>query len=268
MQTVEICGLAFADLTYPGAVAWMRSAHRGRDAHHVVLANAHTVNCAWDSHEYRKQLLQASLTLRDGSGVKIASYLARQPLRENFCGTDFVPRLLGDLAADGVRVFLFGGQPGVAAAAAAALQQQVPALVVAGVSHGYRSEREPASVLIDEINAARATVLLVALGNPRQEAWIAEHLGRLDVRLALGVGALFDFLAGNVPRAPRWVRRVGCEWVYRLMVEPRRLWRRYVMGNPVFLYRVLRQHVLKSTAVGSTAFAEVQSLEDNERRRR
>jgi exopolysaccharide biosynthesis WecB/TagA/CpsF family protein len=92
----------------------------------------------------------------------------------------------------------------------------------------------------ERVRAARPDVLLVALGNPLQECWIDANLAQLDARVAIGVGALFDYLAGRVVRAPRWVRALRGEWLFRLLVEPRRLWRRYVLGNPQFLWRVLR----------------------------
>jgi exopolysaccharide biosynthesis WecB/TagA/CpsF family protein len=102
------------------------------------------------------------------------------------------------------------------------------------------SERK---ALVARINETEPDVLLVALGNPMQEAWIADRLPALRVKVAIGVGALFDYLAGAVPRAPVWIRRLGAEWVYRLLMEPWRLWRRYVIGNPRFLFRVVTNGV-------------------------
>jgi len=151
-------------------------------------------------------------------------------------GTDFVPMLLRALAAPRVGVFLYGARPGVAAEAAPALTRLGPGIDVVGVEDGYGDAEE----VVRRVQAARADVLLVALGNPQQEQWIADNLARLHVRVAIGVGALFDFLAERVPRAPQWMRRARLEWVYRLYREPRRLWRRYVIGNAEFLWHVVR----------------------------
>jgi exopolysaccharide biosynthesis WecB/TagA/CpsF family protein len=233
---LTISGVPFAPLSRDEAVAEIRAMLRSGRHHHIVLANAHTVNCGAADPAYRRILQHAALVLRDGVGVEIASALAGHRLRHNFVGTDFVPYLL-DAVADCVRgVFLFGAGPGVAAAAAAALVARSPAIRIAGVAHGY----EPSAEVVARIRAARPDIVLVALGNPLQERWIAEHLDALEVPVAIGVGALFDYLAGRVRRAPAWLRRLRGEWLFRIAVEPRRLWRRYIIGNAAFVWRVLR----------------------------
>lgn len=236
-ERIPILGVPFAPLSQPDAISAIRAMLRSHRRHQVVLANAHTLNCAHTDPDYRRILQEAALVLRDGVGVEIAARLARRRMRHNFCGTDFVPELLDALADPGIGVFLFGAAPGVAAEAAAVLESRNPAIRIAGIAHGY----EAADAVAARIRAARPDILLVALGNPLQERWIAEHLDTLDVRVAIGVGALFDNLARRVPRAPAWLRRARGEWLFRLCVEPRRLWRRYVVGNAAFLWRVLRQ---------------------------
>ena len=232
----EILGIRFSDLTYSEVLTWTRGVLGANRPHQIVLANVHTLNLAYESVEYRRRLTLASLVLRDGSGVKQASRWYGRPLRHNYVGTDFIPQLVRDLAPGDVSVFLFGARPGVAARAAVELCRRCPGARVAGALDGFIDRTDA----LRRINAARPDLLLVALGNPLQECWIADNLARLDVKLAIGVGALFDYLAGEVRRAPRWVRRAGCEWVFRLLVEPTRLWRRYLIGNPKFIYRVLR----------------------------
>ncbi len=229
-----ILGIPFRALDEAQAVARVRAMIASRRPHHIVIANAHTVNCACADPDYRAVLCRAALVLRDGAGVELASALCGRPLPHNFVGTDFVPRLVTALAP--VRVFLYGARPGIAAAAAAALQARAPQLAIAGTEHGYA---EPATV-VARIRAARPDVLLVALGNPLQERWIDRELAALDVPVVIGVGALFDFLAGRVPRAPRWLRALRAEWLFRLAIEPRRLWRRYLIGNARFLWRAVR----------------------------
>lgn len=234
-DNVAILGVCFSPLELDQAVARIRSMVRSRGVHQVVLANAHTMNCAYVDPSYRSALQRASLVLRDGVGLEVAGALSGRAMRHNFVGTDFVPYLLQQLADSEVRVFLYGAEPGVAHAAASALGARHSGIRVVGFRHGY----ENGDGTVAQIRAARPDVLLVALGNPHQERWIADHLDALGVPVAIGVGALFDYLAGRVPRAPCWMRRMRGEWIFRLVVEPRRLWRRYLVGNAQFLWRVV-----------------------------
>lgn len=239
INLVDIFGISFNDMSYTEAIQNIHEMIVSEGAHQVVLANAHTLNLACSNLEYQKYLQQATMVLRDGVGVKLASILAGQHLRCNFVGTDFIPRLLGDLCTEAIGVFLFGAKPGVAQAAAMKLQSHYPHITIVGCEHGYVPREEWDGLIVSRINRTQPHILLVALGNPLQEEWIAKNLFRLNVKVAIGVGALFDYLAGEVSRAPKWIRQIGCEWLYRLMVEPRRLWRRYLIGNCQFLYRTI-----------------------------
>ena len=205
-------------------------------SHHVVLANAHTLNLGCDDAAYRGVLREADIVLRDGAGVELAVRLAGRDAGHNFVGTDFVPALLEALAPSEVRVFLFGAEPGVAERAGRVLRARARNVRVVGVAPGYGAFAPVAA----RVRVARPHILLVALGNPAQERWIHEHREQLGVPVSIGVGALFDYLAGRVQRAPRWMLRLRVEWLFRLVVEPQRLWRRYLMGNPRFVARVLR----------------------------
>lgn len=237
--TVHVAGVRFHALTFDEAVATIRNLIGGPGSPYVVLANVHTVNLAWEDAEYRAILERAALVLRDGVGVEIGARLRGRPLAYNFVGTDFVPALLASLGRERpLRVFLYGGAPGVAGVAARVLTTRTPELRIVGVEHGYGNPDAAAA----RIAAARADVVVVALGNPLQERWIATHPEALRGAVAIGVGALLDYLSGRVPRAPRWVRTMRAEWLYRLAVEPRRLWRRYLVGNARFLLRLMRSH--------------------------
>jgi N-acetylglucosaminyldiphosphoundecaprenol N-acetyl-beta-D-mannosaminyltransferase len=204
----------------------------------IFFVNAHCVNIAFQDARYLRVLKQSEWVLADGSGVLWGAKLLGLPIRHNLNGTDLVPQLCAEAAARGLTVFLLGGLPGIAEQAAARLQRASPSLRIVGVRHGFfQPEEEPA--LLAEINAARPDVLIVAMGVPRQERWVTEHWETLDVGAALAVGALFDFLAQRFKRAPRWMRKLGIEWTFRFIQEPRRLAKRYVVGNGVFLGRVL-----------------------------
>ncbi|WP_332674916.1 WecB/TagA/CpsF family glycosyltransferase [Aromatoleum sp.] len=167
----------------------------------------------------------------DGIGLDIGAWLVhRRRFVENLNGTDFIPALL---ARANRPVFLVGARPGVAARAADALRASC-ALTVAGSCDGFEGTSHP-DRLVAAINASGAEVVLVALGNPAQEQWILDHADCLDAKLLIGVGALFDFLAGDKPRAPAFVRRLHLEWLYRLRLEPKRLLRRYTLDIGRFL---------------------------------
>lgn len=179
-----------------------------------------------------------TLVINDGIGVDIATWLVhRTRFPENLNGTDFTPAFLQSLGTQG-RVYLFGGKPGVAQRAADTLRQQF-GVTVAGTSDGYEQAQD-LDALVARINASGANVLLVAMGNPLQERWILQQRNQLQPTLLFGVGALLDFLAGDKPRAPDWIRRLRLEWFYRLCLEPARLARRYTLDIARFLAVCLR----------------------------
>jgi alpha-1,3-mannosyltransferase len=205
----------------------------------VFFANAHTLNQAATSTRTRAAL-KRSIVFNDGLGVDLASRLLfGRAFPENLNGTDFVPHYLMH-SRHRHRVFLLGGRPGIAARAAERIAHLAPRHEIAGCHHGYFDPNE-ADALIDTIRRSHADLLLVAMGDPRQQLWLMEHLQETGCRLGIGVGALFDFMAGAVPRAPDWVRAARLEWLYRVSQEPGRLWRRYFVGMPIFLLRVTRQ---------------------------
>ena len=196
----------------------------------VAFANANLLMHARHDRDLRNSL-NKMLILNDGVGVDIASWwIHGSPFPENLNGSDFTPELLARLPL-GTRVFLYGAQRSVVERAAKVLEARFP-IVVAGWGDGFT--QGGASVACD-INEAKAEVVLVALGNPFQEKWIAEFAPIVTAPVLMAVGAYFDFAASQVPRAPRWIRNIRLEWVYRLSREPRRLWKRYTLGVMGFL---------------------------------
>jgi len=172
--------------------------------------------------------------------VDIASrilYGSRFP--ENLNGTDFIPRYLRETTHQ-FRIFLLGSKLGIAERAGARLSELCPEHRIAGCYPGYFAPEQSVAIA-DAIRGAGADLLLVGMGNPHQELWLDSYMARTKCRLAFSVGALFDFLAGEMPRASPWIRAARLEWVYRLSLEPRRLAWRYLIGNPLFLLRVARQ---------------------------
>jgi exopolysaccharide biosynthesis WecB/TagA/CpsF family protein len=204
----------------------------------VYFANAHSLNLTCRDPAFRRVMREGDLVLNDGAGLAIAGHLRRRRFPRNLNGSDLSPLVLELAAAAGSSVFFLGAKPGVAERAAERLTGQIEGLVVAGCRDGYFSPAQTDEV-VDSIRASGADLLLVAMGNPRQELWLADHLESTGARVGIGVGAFLDFASRNVPRAPRWANRLGVEWVWRLAHEPRRLAKRYLVGNPLFLTRVL-----------------------------
>ncbi|MFY9233998.1 MAG: WecB/TagA/CpsF family glycosyltransferase [Fimbriimonadaceae bacterium] len=218
----------------------------GRKPVILGIVNAHTANLAHESETYRRALESSDVLINDGAGMAMAAKMRGHELKYNFNGTDLFPRLFSELSAP-LKVFLYGSSMRSNIQAKEAIERRFPMVEVVGHCIGFQRRKvaripgTPAEPdVVDLINRSGADLLLVALGQPKQEIWIAENAACLHVGVVCGVGALFDFLSGNVPRAPRIVRRAKMEWAYRLMREPRRMFRRYVMGNPKFLIRARR----------------------------
>lgn len=205
----------------------------------VGFVNAHCINLMQHDPHYRAALLTADHVLPDGIGVTLAARMNRTPLAANLNGTDFTPFLLAKAQQLDLSVFLFGGRAGVAVDAAARLVRDIPGLRIAGVRDGFEGAADT-DAAIAAINASGADIVLVAMGVPLQDVWLARNASRLQARVTMGVGALFDFLANRVARSPLIVRRAKMEWVWRLAMEPRRMARRYLVGNAVFMARETR----------------------------
>jgi exopolysaccharide biosynthesis WecB/TagA/CpsF family protein len=224
--------LPLVDDTTQGAIDSLLAPGRRK----AFFINAHCCNVMHRNRHYMTAVHCADMLLPDGVGISLVAKMTGQRLTQNLNGTDLIPALLAQGARTGKSVFLFGGKPGTAQAAARTLLTRIPHLRIAGTRDGYDGARETAAV-VDDINASGADIVLVALGVPQQELWIHRNAADLYAPLTLGVGAALDFLAGNVSRAPALVRKARSEWVWRLAQEPRRLASRYLVGNATFLSR-------------------------------
>jgi len=221
---LRILGIPIHDVTLDEAVeqaaAWVKE---GR-AHQMATVNPEFVMAARRDPAFRAVLEGADLCLPDGVGITLAARYLGRPLRERVAGVDLVDALAARAARDGWRVFFLGAAPGVADRAASLLAARYPGLTVAG-THAGSPRREEEDDIVRRVREARADVLLVAYGAPAQDLWLARNLARTGAKVGVGVGGAFDYIAGVVPRAPRWMRRVGLEWLYRLIRQPWR-WRR------------------------------------------
>ena len=238
----DIGGIGIAVMEREAAIAEVTDAVLTGGHMKLAFCNANLVNVAADNAALQRSL-STFLVLADGIGVDLGSWmLYGKAFPANLNGTDFFPTLFARSERP-MRVALLGGRPGVADRAVANLAQRYPAHRFSVVSHGYFTADEEI-VLLGKLKVERPDLLLVAMGNPLQERFIADKLGPQHCSVAAGVGALFDFFADEVPRAPELMRRIRLEWIYRLWLEPRRLWRRYVLGNPAFLLRMARQYAV------------------------
>lgn len=221
----------------PGALRRIENfVEQGGGVHLVATVNPEFVMLARGDPEFARVLESADLCLPDGTGVAWAARRAGCDLRGPVAGADLVPLLAETCARHGWRLFLLGAGPGVAGDLAGRLHSSNPTLEVA--AHSGSPEPSADEETLKLINEHRADVLLVAYGAPRQELWVDRLKGRLGVSVAVGVGGTFDYLAGRVPRAPRWMRSVGLEWLYRLIRQPWRMRRMAVL--PLYALEVLR----------------------------
>jgi alpha-1,3-mannosyltransferase len=225
--------------TRPEAVKELDRRFEQKKSTFIAFANANCLNVAYRDPQVRAALGEA-VVLNDGIGIDLASKLlfgAQFP--DNLNGTDFTPYYLQH-SRHRLRIYLLGGKRSVVEQAAKLITETCPWHEVVGYHEGYFPHSEDGPVA-STISASGADVLLVAMGNPDQELWLRTNFDATGCRLGFAVGALFDFIAGEVQRAPVWVRTARAEWVYRLAQEPGRLWRRYVLGNPIFILRILGQ---------------------------
>jgi N-acetylglucosaminyldiphosphoundecaprenol N-acetyl-beta-D-mannosaminyltransferase len=236
--SVRVLGTRVDAYGHDEVIAELIARARRRERTRVMFVNAHCLNVARRDRSYQAALRDTELVLADGSGMLLAARVLGLPVLHNLNGTDLVPKLLEAASSEGLSVYFLGGLPGVAACAAEEACRRAPGLKIAGCSQGYLDPIAEAQVL-EQLDTVRPDILLVAMGVPRQELWVQRNWQVLPAGLTLGVGALLDFMAGRFTRAPVWMRRLGIEWVYRLCLEPRRLWRRYIIGNALFLGTVL-----------------------------
>jgi exopolysaccharide biosynthesis WecB/TagA/CpsF family protein len=234
----ELFGLRFWDAELDTVAQFLVQCAAARERFHGFFVNAHCVNVAARDQDYARLLSQAPFLFADGVGMALAARMHGRRLVHNVNGTDLFPRLCSAAAAADIPIALLGARPGIAELCASQMQLAEPRLRVSWTGHGYHTPGAEALEL-RRLNESGARILLVAKGVPAQEHWIVRHAGQVLAPVTLGVGALFDFYSGAIPRAPRVVRHVQAEWVYRLLHEPRRLSRRYLLGNPAFICRTV-----------------------------
>lgn len=211
----------------------------------LLFVNAHCFNLAQTNKVYHQVLQKADLVLNDGIGIKLGGFLNNTPVQDNLNGTDLIPKILALAAQKNQSVFLLGGKPGVAQLAKEVLEKTHAKPLICGIHDGYFTD---ARQMIEKINASKADVLVVGMGVPLQELFIEQNKHLFTtVRLAVAGGAVLDFISGTIPRAPVWIRSIALEWLYRLVLEPKRLWKRYIWGNLLFFFYSIRYKIQKKS---------------------
>jgi N-acetylglucosaminyldiphosphoundecaprenol N-acetyl-beta-D-mannosaminyltransferase len=242
MKRHDILGVGFSLLSYTEVMDAIQGWRGSRERHYVTLTPPHSVMMCQRDPQLRQATNGASLTLPDGVGIIVAAKLLRYPHHGRVTGPMLMLKLCEAGRDRGLRHFFYGGYPGVARTLAARFQDRFPGLMVAGVyCPPFRElETQEELAIVRDMNGCQPDIVWVGLGSPKQEKWMAQQAGRIQAAALIGVGAAFDFHSGRIPWAPRWMRQMGVEWAYRLVKEPRRMWRRD-FNSLVFLARVLHQ---------------------------
>ena len=217
----------------------------------VYFVNADCFNIAVNNTEYLEMLRKGDYILPDGIGMLLACKMLKVGLKENVNGTDMLPFLCQMASDNKYSIFLFGAKPGIADKMREKLEYKYPAIRIVGTCDGFVLGKEAETEMINSIKRLKPDIMLVALGAPLQEKWINEHAEKLPCRLMIGVGGLFDFYSGNIRRAPVWMREVGLEWFFRFLMEPRKRFKRYFLGNPLFLWRARKWIGSQEKSTGS-----------------
>ena len=241
---IDLFGIPVAQINLDGLLAYFAGSLRAeaRPAPRtrlIAYANAHSCNLFLQDEEYRRALCAADLIYTDGNGPRLAAWMSGQWLPRRMTSADWYPALCALCAREGFRLYLLGAGPGVAAQAAQRLKCDFPDLQILGSRDGYFSATQEAAVL-QEIHNAKPDLLILGMGSPRQEIWMARHRQALHVPVIWGAGGLLDYIAGTTRRAPRWMRKLALEWLGRMLIEPRRLAPRYLHDLPWFLFYTLR----------------------------
>lgn len=242
-QVVDVLGVHVSAVSPPQVLDAIESWVVGRRLTYVCVTGVHGVMESQDDPALLEVHNRSGLTVPDGMPLVWCCRRAGHPDTSRVYGPDLMLTVLERAAARGWSSYFYGGADGVARDLARIMSERFPGLVVAGTwTPPFRplTAEEDAEV-VAEINASGADLVWVGLSTPKQERWMADHRARLDAPVLLGVGAAFDFHTGRVRQAPVWMRSRGLEWLFRLLVEPRRLWRRYLRNNPRFVVGVLRR---------------------------
>ena len=245
-KKINLIGVGVDSLSRNTLLGKLNEAIEGGSRLLVAHANLHGLNLAYEQPWLRDFYNQADLVYCDGMGVKLGARLVGGKIQERYTLADWIWDIAGLSAEKGFRLFLLGNPPGAAEKAAQNLRGRYPMLQIAGVQHGYFEKSASSSeneAVVARINQLQPDILLVGFGMPVQECWLDQNWPRLNVCVAITCGALFEYLAGDLKRGPRWMTDHYLEWLARLLISPRRYMGRYLRDIPLFFYRLTKQRL-------------------------
>ena len=237
-ERLEILGVGIDRIDSQQALQQIGEFIENGEPHQIVTANAEIIYQASKNEKMRNVINAAQMVTADGSGVVWASRQLGQPLAQRVTGIDLVNSICQQSAKEKWKIYILGSAPGVAATAAVNIRNKFPGCNIIGTHHGYFNAKEEKQILA-ELEQLKPDVLFVALGAPKQEYWIADHIQKLGIPVAMGIGGSMDVLSGNVKRAPKWMQKMSLEWLYRLLIQPTRFKR--VLALPKSMLAVKKQ---------------------------
>jgi len=243
---LQIFGVQVSTLTVPGVHSCIETYIRQNRKALVLHVNVNCLNLAYKQPWLASFLNTADIVFCDGAGVILGARILGHRIPQRITYADWIWQLAKLAEPQGFTFFFLGARPGTAEKAAHRLKERFPSLRIVGIHHGYFDKTlggPENEAVIEKINAAKPNILIVGFGMPLQERWLMENWNRIEANVALTGGAVFDYVSGELRRGPRWMTDHGLEWLARLIIEPRRLWKRYLIGNPLFLARVIKQRL-------------------------
>ncbi len=247
---VNICGIQIDNVTMAEVMDEMNRLIQERKLSYIVTPNADHIVKLQKDQEFRRIYEDAALVLADGMSLIWAGMFLGTPLREKVSGSDLLPEFCRVAAKKGHRLFFLGGREGAAKQAKEVLEKLYPGIKIVGAyapPMGFEKNPDECQKIETMIKEASPDALFVGLGAPKQERWIYNNYRKLNIPVSAGIGVSFEFMAGIVKRAPRWMCDTGVEWLWRLLMEPKRLWKRYLVEDPIFFWFVLQQKILRKT---------------------
>ncbi|MEH1802187.1 MAG: WecB/TagA/CpsF family glycosyltransferase [Nostoc sp.] len=244
---INICGVEIDKYSFDEVVERIiEHASSQRKPEYVVTPNAMHILLLQKDALFQEIYRKAFLVVPDGVSLLWAAKLLQTPLKGRVNGTDLFEKLCAIAAEEGLKVFLLGGRPGSAEKAKETLVSRYPSLQIVGTycpPYGFESQPTELNSINSTIIATAPHILFVGLGAPKQEKWIAANCLYLGVPISVGIGVSFEMVSNMVTRSPVLMQKTGFEWLFRLLVEPRRLWKRYIFGNPTFIWLVIKQYM-------------------------
>jgi len=234
MKKENYLGVDVSPYNYEEIIADLRERMKAGLQSTIIAVNPEKVMAAEKNEELRQLINSSTYQIPDGVGILLASKMKGGKISSRVTGVDMMDRLIRFAAEENHKVFLYGAKEEVVTTAKQKLEEKYPGLVISGYENGYEKDNDK---IVDKINASGAELLFVAMGSPKQELWIRENMGKLNVKVFQGVGGSFDVFSGKVPRAPLFFRKLGLEWLFRLLKEPKRFKRQ--LSLPKFLARIL-----------------------------